>query len=89
MLGGATFEDVSQEEMDELNISGGSKVVEIQEGKWQDIGIKEGFIITSIDKGAVNNTESLIAILQNAQGGILIEGVYPDGSKEYYGMGWQ
>jgi len=89
MLGGATFEDISEEEMEALDISGGSKVVEIEDGKWKEIGIKEGFIITSIDKGAVKNTESLIAILQNAQGGILIEGVYPDGSKEYYGMGWQ
>ncbi|SMG20020.1 Do/DeqQ family serine protease [Marivirga sericea] len=89
VLGGATFEDVSEEEMEALDISGGSKVVEIEDGKWKDIGIKEGFIITAVDKGAVKDTESLIAILQNARGGILIEGVYPDGSKEYYGMGWQ
>lgn len=89
MLGGATFEDISQDEMDELNITGGSKVVEIQEGKWKDIGIKEGFIITAVDKGAIKNTESLIATLQGKQGGILIEGVYPDGTKAYYGMGWQ
>lgn len=89
MLGGATFEDLSQEEMDRLDISGGSKVVEIQEGKWKDIGIKEGFIITAVDKGAIKNTEQLIATLQGKQGGILIEGIYPDGSKEYYGMGWQ
>ncbi|WP_375579834.1 Do family serine endopeptidase [Marivirga tractuosa] len=89
MLGGATFEDVSEEEMKELNLSGGSKVVEIEDGKWKDIGIKEGFIITAVDKVAIRNTEQLISTLQGTKGGVLIEGVYPDGTKEYYGMGWQ
>lgn len=89
MLGGATFEDVSQEEMEALNISGGSKVIEIQDGKWKDIGIEENFIITAVDKGAIKDTEHLIATLQSKQGGVLIEGIYPDGTKAYYGMGWQ
>ncbi|RUA34300.1 MAG: deoxyribonuclease HsdR, partial [Bacteroidetes bacterium] len=88
-LGGATFEDISEDEMEALDISGGSKVVEIQEGKWKDIGIKEGFIITAVDKVAIKNTEQLISTLQGVQGGVLIEGMYPDGTKEYYGMGWQ
>ncbi|HET8858848.1 trypsin-like peptidase domain-containing protein [Marivirga sp.] len=89
MLGGATFEDVSEEELEELGISGGSKVVEIEDGKWKDIGIQEGFIVTAIDKGSIENTEDLITTLQGKQGGVLIEGIYPDGTKAYYGMGWQ
>jgi Do/DeqQ family serine protease len=89
MLGGATFEDVSEDELETLGISGGSKVMEIQEGKWKDIGIKEGFIITAVDKRPIKNTEHLIATLQGMQGGVLIEGMYPDGTKEYYGMGLQ
>jgi serine protease Do len=89
MLGGAIFEDLSEDEMKALNISGGSKVVELQDGKWKNIGIKEGFIITAIDKGAIKDTEDLIATLEGKQGGVLIEGVYPDGTKAYYGMGVQ
>jgi len=89
MLGGATFEDVTEDEMEALGITGGSKVVEIETGKWKDIGIKEGFIITAVDKGAIRNTENLIATLEGKKGGVLIEGVYPDGTKAYYGMGWQ
>jgi len=89
MLGGATFEDVSEDEMEALDITGGSKVVEIREGKWKDIGIQEGFIITAVDKGAIKDTEHLIATLRGKQGGVLIEGVYPDGTKAYYGMGIQ
>ncbi|WNB17874.1 Do family serine endopeptidase [Marivirga arenosa] len=89
MLGGATFEDLTAEEMERLDIKGGAKVVEVKEGKWKDIGIEEGFIITAVDKGAVANTEDLIETLQGKQGGVLIEGIYPDGTKAYYGMGWQ
>ncbi|ADR22422.1 serine protease [Marivirga tractuosa] len=88
-LGGATFEDLTEDEMEALDISGGSKVVEIQDGKWKEIGIKEGFIVTAVDKVAIKNTEQLISTLQGVQGGVLIEGMYPDGTKEYYGMGWQ
>ena len=89
VLGGATFEDLSAEELEEFDISGGSKVIEIEEGKWKDIGIEEGFIITAVDKGAIKNTEDLLETLKGKQGGILIEGIYPDGTKAYYGMGWQ
>lgn len=89
MLGGATFEDISAQEMKELDIRGGSKVVEIEEGKWMAIGIKEGFIITSVDKVSIKDTNDLIASLKGKQGGVLIEGIYPDGTKAYYGMGWQ
>ena len=89
MLGGAIFEDISEDEMEALNISGGSKVAELQDGKWKDIGIKEGFIITAVDKGAIEDTEDLIATLEGKRGGVLIEGIYPDGTKAYYGMGWQ
>ena len=89
MLGGATFEDVSKEDLENLGINGGSKVVEIQDGKWKEIGMQEGFIITAVDKGAIKDTEHLIATLQGKQGGVLIEGIYPDGTKAYYGMGIQ
>lgn len=89
MLGGATFEDLSAAEMKDLGIDGGAKVVEISEGKWKEIGIKEGFIITAVDKGSIANTEELINTLQGKRGGVLIEGIYPDGTKAYYGMGWQ
>ncbi|GAA5040732.1 type I deoxyribonuclease HsdR [Marivirga lumbricoides] len=87
-IGGAVIQDVTQEEMDKLNIGGGAKVTEISEGKWKEIGLKEGFIITAVDKVAIANTEELLQVLQNKRGGVLIEGVYPDGTKAYYGMGW-
>jgi len=88
-LGGATFQDVTEEEMETLNIDGGAKVIDVQKGKWQEIGLKEGFIITAVDKVNIVDAAELIRVLQTKRGGVLIEGVYPDGTKAYFGMGLQ
>lgn len=87
---GASFEDVTNEEKEELEIDGGAKLVSIDRGKWRDAGIKEGFIITSIDKRPITNVEDLSRALARTPNGsgLLIEGVYPDGGKAYYGIGW-
>ena len=60
----------------------------LNDGKWKSAGIKEGFIITSIDKQDINSVNDLRDIMARKRGGILIEGVYPNGETAYYGMGW-
>jgi len=47
---GASFENMSKNEMKKLNIQNGVRVVNIQNGKLLAAGIKDGFIITSIEK---------------------------------------
>jgi serine protease Do len=49
--------------------------------------MKEGFIITAIDKKMVYKPSEVEAILRSKQGGVLIEGIYPDGTKAYYAIG--
>ena len=56
-------------------------------GKLKAAGIKEGFIITSIDKKPIKTTEDLETALKTKQGGVLIEGIYPNGMRAYYGFG--
>lgn len=89
-LEGGIFEDVSNEEKEGLDITGGAKLVNVESGKWNDAGIKEGFIITSIDKRLIENVEDLSRALTRTPSGsgLLIEGIYPDGAKAYYGIGW-
>jgi len=87
-LEGATFKDVLEEEMNNLRIDGGAKIVELGPGKWNEAGIREGFIVTGIDKTDINNVEDIRRALQNKRGGILVEGVYPDGEEAFYGLGW-
>ncbi len=86
---GATLEPVSDEIKSELEIENGVQVKGLNKGKWKEAGIEEGFVITKIDKQPIRDTKDLTAALNRARGeGILIEGLYPNGEKAYYGIGW-
>ena len=86
---GADLQPVSGGEMSVLDITGGAKVAKIYSGKLKEAGVREGFIITSIDKKAVSKPDDVVRILEGTtSGGILVEGIYPDGKKEFYGIGW-
>jgi serine protease Do len=84
---GAEFQNIPKSEMQRLAIKGGVKVTRLNNGKLSNAGIREGFIITQIDKRPIANLEELDNTLRNKQGGVLIEGVYPNGTKAYYGFG--
>jgi len=88
-LEGASFEDLSEQELEELNLRGGIRLKDIGPGKWENAGIQPGFIITMIDKRVIKNTEELKIYLDTVKGdGILITGYDPDGEKVYYGIAW-
>lgn len=84
---GASFENVSKKELESLKIDGGVKVAKLNNGVLKNTGMREGFIITKVDKTAVKSPKELTKALQQASGGVLIEGYYPNGSKAYYGFG--
>ncbi|WP_299755625.1 Do family serine endopeptidase [uncultured Pontibacter sp.] len=85
---GATFEPVSKQEMSTLGIDGGAKIKDVKDSKFRDTGMKDGFIITRIDKYDVNEPTDVEKHLKNFDGGVVyIEGVYPDGLKAYYPIG--
>ncbi len=84
---GCTFSEVSNEELSKLNIKQGVKINNVGPGKLANAGIKSGFIVTKIDKQVMSSIEQLTNILNNKTGGILIEGIYPNGTKAYYGFG--
>jgi serine protease Do len=85
---GSVFVTPSSDILEALGIEGGAQIISLGEGKWSDAGLKEGFIITSIDHEKVYSAEQLEEIMQNKSGGILIEGVDPDGKHSFYGYGW-
>ena len=84
---GASFEALSSEEKKKLNIENGLKVAKLGAGKLLSAGIKEGFVITSVDKKKITSIEDIKTTLENKKGGVLIEGVYPNGMRAYYGFG--
>ena len=49
--------------------------------------IREGFIIVRVDGKHIKNQDELNAQLKGKQGGVLIEGIYPNGKMAYYGLG--
>ncbi|GAB3827509.1 trypsin-like peptidase domain-containing protein [Pontibacter rugosus] len=85
---GANFEPVSKQEMSKLGIDGGAKISGISSSKFRETGMKDGFIITRIDKYEVNQPSDVEKYLKNFDGGVVyIEGMYPDGLKAYYPIG--
>jgi S1-C subfamily serine protease len=85
---GAEFETVSSDEAAELGINHGVKITKLNAGKLRSAGIREGFIIESIDNKSVKGTDDIKSALQNKKdGGVLIEGIYPNGMRAYYGFG--
>ncbi len=85
---GATFSEVSSNLKEKLDLDGGVQITELRDGKWKDIRMKEGFIITGIDNEEIETLEDLENYFRSPRrDGILIEGIYPDGSKAHYGLG--
>jgi serine protease Do len=85
---GATFIEISTDLKAQLQLKGGVQVSSIENGKWKEAGLKEGFIITEISDRTINNLADFKEYLNNPRGdGILIEGIYPNGDKAYYGLG--
>jgi serine protease Do len=85
---GADFEVASPVEKQRLQIANGVKVVRLRPTSiFKQKGIRENFIITSINHQTVKTVDDVQNLLQNARGGVYIEGVYPDGMVAYYAFG--
>jgi len=86
---GATFQDVSKQDMARLRIEGGAKLAILESGVWKDAGIKEGFIVTRIKSQSIDGIATLSKVLDRLPNGtgVLIEGIYPNGQRAYYAIG--
>lgn len=88
-LGGSVLANLSDAEKSKLKISKGVKVQKLGAGKLRDAKVREGFIITSIDHKPVESVDDAARILSGKRNeGTLLEGVYPNGEKAYYGLPW-
>jgi Do/DeqQ family serine protease len=84
---GATFEPVSEKDKENLDIEYGLKITRLGSGKLKDAGVREGFIIMYVDKNPVKTVDELKFVLTGKKGGTLLEGMYPNGQRAYYGVG--
>jgi len=81
---GAEFKQLTESQEYRLRISHGIQISELNKGKLKDAGLKEGFIITHVNKEEVEEVNDFRRVVKNAHGGILIEGIYPNGEPAYY-----
>ncbi|MFB9865199.1 Do family serine endopeptidase [Rufibacter immobilis] len=87
-IDGAKFEAASKQELNKLEITGGVKISGVEKSNFAETGMKDGFIITSIDRNPTATPQDVDKILKSTRrGGLLIEGVYPDGRRAYYAIG--
>ena len=82
-LGGATFENLDQATLKQLNLTGGVRIKTLKAGPWKQSGLQQGFVITAIDKEPVEHLDKLYNILNRKAGGILIEGYDKNQTKTY------
>lgn len=82
---GADFEPIGKREKDRLNVSSGVRISNINgNGYVRRLGLRDGFIITHINKVAVATPEACIDLLENMRGQVIVEGIDQSGRKAVY-----
>ena len=76
---------MTDKEKKDYGVKHGVKVVKIADGKLsKQTNMREGFIITYIDKTPIQKTDDIITAMKNKKGGVMIEGTYPNYPGTYY-----
>ncbi len=83
---GAKFSEITDKQKMELRINGGLQVSELMDGAVKESGIKKGYIITRINRAQINSIEDLKRIMEISSGAVLVEGVYPNGTRVAYAL---
>jgi len=82
---GADFETIDEDLSKKMDIDGGVKVVRLYPGKIRkETQMREGFIITHIDGKKVKDIEDVADILEDKDGGVMLQGTYEDSPGKYY-----
>jgi len=84
---GASFKEISNEQKDNLRIGYGVQITELKDGKLKQEGVKQSFIITKINRTPIKTIDDIKRIIGISSGGVLIEGIYPNGLAGYYAIG--
>lgn len=82
---GARLQQVSVNELNDLEIANGLKILDISDGILSNSGINEGFIITEINGNRVSSQHNLASALNKSHRNIIrLKGLYPNGVKVSY-----
>jgi serine protease Do len=84
---GASFAELSEKEKQDLGISCGIRIAQLQTGKLKSLGLKEGLVISKLNNRPVCSVEDFMIILGEEQDGLLMELVISRNRKEFIGFG--
>ena len=83
---GAEFSTLDHSTAQKTGLDGGVKITQLSAGRLTNqTDIREGFIITKVNRQPVRTVDDLTSRLQEIQdGGVMLEGVYPDRPETVY-----
>lgn len=84
---GAAFIKPDQDLMKNLGIDHGMQITYLRNGVLSSKGIDNGFIVERMNKKDIQSIKDIKDVINSVRGGLLIEGIYPNGQRVYYGIG--
>jgi len=82
---GVHFEDVRPNIKDRLRIDGGAVITSMENEKWKNTGVKEGFVVTQVGRTKIKDSEHLMEVLRKNKGEeVMVLGVYSSGQQGYF-----
>lgn len=84
---GAEFAVASEDLLKKLSLDYGVQVKDAGSGKIASSGIRDNFVIRKVNNRKIYSLSDLETILRVAEGGVYVEGVYPNGVVAYYAFG--
>jgi Do/DeqQ family serine protease len=82
---GVELVPISKEDQKKYKVENGLKVTKLYNGKLKrNTNIKEGFVITAVNRREVSSVDSFIEAVKKQRGGIMLEGKYAGDPTYYY-----
>lgn len=82
---GVELVPISKEDQKKYKVDNGLKVTKLYNGKLKrNTNIREGFVITAVNKREVSSVDSFIEAVKKQRGGIMLEGKYAGDLTYYY-----
>lgn len=82
---GASFETLDEKLAERIGVRGGVQVTELTDGQLSaETNIEAGFIILKVDGRPVYSADDLAQLLESKEGGVMLEGIYPNSRRVYY-----
>jgi serine protease Do len=78
---GSKVQSITAQDKKDFNLSAGVKVTDVGTGRFRDIGLMRGSIISSINGKNVTNATDILNVTSNEKSLYSIEGIQPDGTK--------